>query len=407
MLAPKLRFPQFTDDWKQYKLGDNSEIIAGGTPNTSHSEYWNPKEIPWMSSGEINNKVIYATNDMISKIGFSKSSAKWVKEKSVLIALAGQGKTRGTVAITEIPLTTNQSIAAIQPNNSLYYKFIFQNLEGRYEELRSISSGDETRGGLNKQILSDFKMLVPTISEQKKIGDFLCAIDHLITLHQHKYDALLEYKQGMLQKMFPKEGEKVPEIRFPGFEGDWKKCKLGEIADIVGGGTPSTNISAYWDGDIDWYTPAEISNEIYLNSSQRKITKKGYENSSAKILPVGTVLFTSRAGIGKAAILNKESCTNQGFQSIIPSKDKLDSYFIFSRIKELKKYAETVGSGSTFIEVSGKQMENMELIIPKTIEEQKIIGDFFKNIDNLIVLQQKKLEQIKKYKKGLLQQMFI
>ena len=100
---PEIRFKGFTDAWEQHKLGDHSEIVAGGTPNTGHPEYWNPKEIPWMSSGEINNKVIYSTDNMISKIGFSNSSAKWVKEKSVLIALAGQGKTRGTVAISEIP----------------------------------------------------------------------------------------------------------------------------------------------------------------------------------------------------------------------------------------------------------------------------------------------------------------
>ena len=177
---------KFEITWEQRKLGDHSEIVAGGTPNTAHSEYWNPKEIPWMSSGEINNKVIFSTDNMISKIGFSNSSAKWVKEKSVLIALAGQGKTRGTVAITEISLTTNQSIAAIQPDDAFYYKYLYQNLEGRYDELRSISSGDGTRGGLNKQILSDLIVLAPTISEQKKIGDFLCNIDYLLTLHQRK-----------------------------------------------------------------------------------------------------------------------------------------------------------------------------------------------------------------------------
>ena len=94
--VPEIRFPGFTDPWEQRKLGKHSEIVAGGTPNTAHSEYWNPKEIPWMSSGEINKKVIYTTDNMISKIGFSNSSAKWVKEKSVLIALAGKGKTRGT-----------------------------------------------------------------------------------------------------------------------------------------------------------------------------------------------------------------------------------------------------------------------------------------------------------------------
>ena len=192
---PEIRFKGFTDAWEQHKLGDHSEIVAGGTPNTGHPEYWNPKEIPWMSSGEINNKVIYSTDNMISKIGFSNSSAKWVKEKSVLIALAGQGKTRGTVAISEIPLTTNQSIAAIQPDSFLYYKFLFQNLEERYNELREVSSGDGTRGGLNKQIISDLEVLAPEIQEQIKIGDFLCGIDTLITLHQREHiKSILEVK---------------------------------------------------------------------------------------------------------------------------------------------------------------------------------------------------------------------
>ena len=201
-VIPQIRFSGFTDTWEQHKLGDHSEIVAGGTPNTGHPEYWNPKEIPWMSSGEINNKVIYSTDNMISKIGFSNSSAKWVKEKSVLIALAGQGKTRGTVAISEIPLTTNQSIAAIQPDSFLYYKFLFQNLEERYNELREVSSGDGTRGGLNKQIISDLEVLAPEIQEQIKIGDFLCGIDTLITLHQRKLEKLKNIKKACHEKMF-------------------------------------------------------------------------------------------------------------------------------------------------------------------------------------------------------------
>ena len=113
---------------------------------------------------------------------------------------------------------------------------------------------------------------------------------------------------------------------------------MGEYADIVGGGTPSTDISEYWDGDINWYAPAEITDQIYISSSQRKITEQGFRHSSAKMLPIGTVLFTSRAGIGKTAILSKKGCTNQGFQSIVPYKDKLDSYFIFSRTEEMKRY---------------------------------------------------------------------
>ncbi|MBR2148720.1 MAG: restriction endonuclease subunit S [Campylobacter sp.] len=198
----------------------------------------------------------------------------------------------------------------------------------------------------------------------------------------------------------------IPQIRFAGFTDPWERRKLGEVADIVGGGTPSTAISEYWDGDIDWYAPAEISDQIFVNSSQRKITTEGLINSSAKILPVGTILFTSRAGIGKTAILAKESCTNQGFQSIIPHKKELDSYFIFSRTEELKRYGETVGAGSTFVEVSGKQMSNMNLMMPSLAEQTKI-GELFANLDNLITLHQRKVEKLKKIKAAMLSKAFI
>ena len=165
-------------------------------------------------------------------------------------------------------------------------------------------------------------------------------------------------------------------------------------------------MNSYWDGDIDWYAPAEIGEQIYLESSQLKITEEGLNKSSAKILPIGTVLFTSRAGIGKTAILQKEGCTNQGFQSIVPNKEKLDSYFIFTRSEELKRYGETVGAGSTFVEVSGKQMANMELMMPKTMPEQQQIGEFFANLDHLITLHQRKCDDTKELKKYMLQKMF-
>ncbi|MCO4468697.1 hypothetical protein Si141_00730 [Streptococcus infantarius subsp. infantarius] len=197
-----------------------------------------------------------------------------------------------------------------------------------------------------------------------------------------------------------------PEIRFSGFTDDWEQRKLGEIADIIGGGTPSTSIDEYWDGDIDWYAPAEISDKIFVSSSERKITQEGYDNSSTKLLPIGTVLFTSRAGIGKTAILRKKGCTNQGFQSIVPHENELDSYFIYSRSEELKKYGETVGAGSTFVEVSGKQMANMNLLLPKSIEEQQKIGEYFSNLDHLITLHQRKLDKLKTVKKAMLEKLF-
>jgi type I restriction enzyme S subunit len=163
---------------------------------------------------------------------------------------------------------------------------------------------------------------------------------------------------------------------------------LGDVADIVGGGTPSTSINEYWGGDIDWYAPAEIGEQIFLVGSLKKISDLGFQNSSTKMLPAGSVLFTSRAGIGNTAILTQQSTTNQGFQSIVPHKNELDSYFIFSRTHELKQYGETVGAGSTFLEVSGKQMARMPILMP-TIHEQIQIGEFFTHLDNLITLHQR------------------
>jgi type I restriction enzyme S subunit len=199
---PEIRFAGFTDAWEQRKVGDHAEILTGGTPRTTVTEFWEPKEIPWMSSGEVNKRRLDSTDNMISKAGLENSSARWVKANSVLIALAGQGKTRGMVAINSIPLTTNQSIAAIVPDDSLHYEFVYQSLLQRYDELRMVSSGDGTRGGLNKQLVSDVFISCPSTDEQKQISSLFASLDHLITLHQRECEKLQNIKKSLLEKMF-------------------------------------------------------------------------------------------------------------------------------------------------------------------------------------------------------------
>ncbi|SON69561.1 restriction endonuclease subunit S [Latilactobacillus sakei] len=205
--------------------------------------------------------------------------------------------------------------------------------------------------------------------------------------------------------MFLAKDSVNPQLRFNEFNSNWEPYKLGEIAEIVGGGTPSTGVPEYWDGDIDWYSPTEIGESIYVAESLKKITESGLNKSSAKMLPTGTILFTSRAGIGNTAILAKTGSTNQGFQSILPKRNILDSYFIFSRTTELKKYGEITGAGSTFIEVSGKQMAQMPICIP-CFEEQKKIGIFFQKLDHGITLQQSKVDKLKNLKQAYLQKLF-
>ena len=203
---PEIRFAGFTDDWEQRKVSDVAKIIAGGTPSTKENSYWEPKEIPWLSSGEVHKKYITFTDDMISQIGMNNSSAKMVAKDSVLIALAGQGKTRGTVAINRIPLTTNQSIAAMTFNENFIPEFVFYNLDNRYDELRRMSSGDGSRGGLNKQLVGDIEIPYTEKKEQERIGSFFESLDRIIALHQRKCDKLKKFKKYMLQNMFPQKG---------------------------------------------------------------------------------------------------------------------------------------------------------------------------------------------------------
>ncbi len=200
--VPRIRFKGFTGDWEQRKIADVAEIITGGTPSTRIVEYWNPPEVPWLSSGEVHKKYITSTDTMISRKGYENSSATMVRENSVLIALAGQGKTRGTVAINRIPLATNQSIAAMTFSDDIDSDYVFSNLENRYEELRRISSGDGSRGGLNKKLVGDVTIPCPTLLEQNAIGTLFRVLNELITLHQRKIDQLQAMKKFMLQNLF-------------------------------------------------------------------------------------------------------------------------------------------------------------------------------------------------------------
>jgi len=391
--TPSIRFKGFTDPWEQRKLGDVVQITMGQSPDGSTYSDEPSDYILVQGNADLQNGWVCPR---VWTTQITKKADAGDLIMSVRAPAGAMGKTAYNAVI-------GRGVAAIKGNEFIYQLLIKMDKESYWKR----DSTGSTFESLNSSSIKNAEIKLPILEEQKKIGEYFSNLDNLITLHQRKYNKLLNVKKSMLEKMFPKNGSNIPEIRFKGFTDPWEQRKLGELADIVGGGTPSTGVSDYWDGDIDWYAPAEIAEQIYLTSSQRKITEEGYNHSSAKMLPVGTVLFTSRAGIGKTAILTQKGCTNQGFQSIVPHKIELDSYFIFSRTEELKQYGETVGAGSTFVEVSGKQMANMELMMPKTMAEQKTIGQYFASLDNLITLHQRELEKLQNIKKSMLEKMFV
>lgn len=170
--------------------------------------------------------------------------------------------------------------------------------------------------------------------------------------------------------------------------GEWKTYKLSEIGSIVGGATPSTTVDTYYNGDIPWLTPKDLSNfhERYIERGERNITKSGLNSCSAQLLPAGSVLFSSRAPIGYVAIAKNPIATNQGFKSIIPNPEKVDSLFLYYLLKHNKDNIEAMGSGTTFKEVSGATMKNIEVYLPESLEEQRQIAGILGSLDDKIEL---------------------
>ncbi|MCM1636001.1 restriction endonuclease subunit S, partial [Latilactobacillus sakei] len=363
---PELRFKGFTDDWEQSKLKNMAESLNYGL-NVESREYDGRNK--YIRITDINDVSRKFTPDPITSpnVDISELNDDYkLQLGDVLFARTGAsvGKTYHYES-SDGNLYYAGFLIRARIKTAFSSMFLHQFTWGqKYKRFVNITSQRSGQPGINAKEYGNLTLLLPNYKEQQKIGEFFRKLDRTITLQQRKRELLKKLKRGYLQQMFLAKDSVNPQLRFNEFNSNWEPYKLGEIAEIVGGGTPSTGVPEYWDGDIDWYSPTEIGESIYVAESLKKITESGLNKSSAKMLPTGTILFTSRAGIGNTAILAKTGSTNQGFQSILPKRNILDSYFIFSRTTELKKYGEITGAGSTFIEVSGKQMAQMPICIP-------------------------------------------
>ena len=193
----------------------------------------------------------------------------------------------------------------------------------------------------------------------------------------------------------------VPNLRFPEFQGEWEKTKIGDIAIVVGGGTPDTKTSQYWNGKIQWFTPSEIGRNKYVYNSVRTISEEGLNKSSAKFLPIGTILLSSRATVGECSINKKECTTNQGFQSLIP-KENISNEFVYYLIQTKRKDLIRKSCGSTFLEISANEVRKIVVSIP-TIKEQDKIAKLLSLLDERIATQNKIIDKLQSLIKGISQ----
>lgn len=401
---PEVRFKGFSGDWEEKTLGDVSKVYDG----THQTPQYTNSGIRFISVENIND--IYNSSKYISQEDFENHFKIKAKKGDIFMTRITAGVIGSTAIMqNDIPLAYYVSLALLKPNfNLIETLFLNANMQSSIfkKELNKRIIHTAFPKKINLGDIGECKISYTLLEEQQKIGTFFKQLDRTIALQRQLVEQQQQYKKAMLQKMYPQKGERTPKIRFDGFSGDWEEKELNEIASIVGGGTPSTSNLNYWNGDIDWYSPVEIGKKIYVSESQKKITPLGLKKSSATVLPANrTILFTSRAGIGDMAILKKDGATNQGFQSLVV-KENNDVYFVYSMGGQIKKYALKNASGSTFLEISGKNLGKMKTLYPNFLEQQKI-GTFFKQLDDTITLHEKKLEDYQQLKKALLKRMFV
>ena len=241
-------------------------------------------------------------------------------------------------------------------------------------------------------------LAMPLLKEQKKIAKILSTQDKAIELQGRKIEELKRFKKGCLEKMFPKKGQKVPEKRFPGFTDDWEQRKVGEVSESYSGGTPSVGVKEYYGGQIPFIRSAEINSEI----TELFLTEEGLKNSSARLVAVGDILYAlygaTSGEVGRARL---KGAINQAILAIKPHTD-YDSEYLAQWLRKSKhSIIETYLQGGQG-NLSGTIVKELSVDFP-SLKEQKAIGDFFRQLDNLITLHQRKLEEMKKQKKALMQ----
>ncbi len=385
------------EEWETLYIHQITEISTGATPSTNINEYWENGTIRWMSSGELNNKIIYDVNGRITQKGYDNTGTHMLPKNCVLIGLAGQGKTRGTAAYNKVELCTNQSIAAILPNSKYESKYLYFYIDSLYDKLRLLSAGDGGRGGLNKQILQNLEIAMPPLNEQHHIASALTSIDNLISSLGKLIEKKKNIKQGAMQQLL------TGQIRLKGFSEPWVYRKISEIATTSSGGTPSRSIPNYYYGDIKWFTTTELKDN-YLYDSVEHITREALNNSSAKMFSANTILMAMYgATIGKLGVLKEPSTTNQACCAI-KCNDIVEIFLFYILLYNRKSIIEK-GCGAGQPNISQAIVNELSFLVPPCEKEQQAIANILSKMDNEITALEAKRAKYEAIKQGMMQQL--
>jgi type I restriction enzyme S subunit len=413
MNVPCLRFEEFNEDWNLKQIDDIATVSSGGTPSRTNKDFWDG-DIPWVTTSEVKFNIIRDTEQKITEQGLQSSSAKIFPKDTLLIAMYGQGKTRGQIAKLEIAASTNQACAALILKDSNSPDFFFQYLQNQYENLRSLSN-DGGQKNLSASLIKSVSVAFPGLPEQTKIANFLTAVDEKITQLTQKCDLLAQYKKGVMQQIFSQE------LRFKDDDGrDFPEWEEKKITNLIKNKKGALKIGPFG-SELKRSTFVKNGFKVYgqenifvndFNFGDRYITEDHFNKLKANVLHHNDFVISTMGTIGKCAIvpnniekgiMDSHMIRLQLNEHIISSDFLSQIFGSFLVLKQVKR----LSVGGIMDGLSIGIINELKFFIPSSLKEQTKIAKLLTAIDDKITNTQAQLVAVKQYKQGLLQQMFV
>lgn len=389
-LVPKLRFPEFrgADGWMPKKLGDCLDYLQPTQYLVKSTAYGDSYETPVVTAGKT------------FILGYTNETDGVFNQPLPVIIFDDFTTASQFVNFPFKAKSSAMKILLAKKNSNI--KFV-------YESMQRIDYEVGAHGRHWISAYAKIAVAVPKSTEQQKIADCLNSLDELITAQARKVEALKTHKKGLMQQIFPREGETQPRLRFPEFEAsaDWESKRLEDLARRGSGHTPSKSKPEYYEGDIKWVSLADSKrlDAGLIYETATSISVQGIKNSSAVLHPVGTVLISRDAGVGKSAVMAMPMAVSQHFIVWICHDQLLLNWFLYYVLQEMKPIFERNATGSTIKTIGLPFFKELQIAVP-SLREQKRIADCLGSLDALITAATQELDNLKTHKKGLMQQLF-
>lgn len=398
---PKIRFNEFENTWIKSKLGELYEVYSGNTPSRSDSRNYQNGEIPWIKTTDLNNSIIYANEEKISVYGATK--LKVLPEKSVLIAMYGGFNQIGRTGLLAYPATINQALAALMPVNEINPNFLLNFLNFKKESWRNVAASSRKDPNITKNDVEKLIISFPSLDEQSAIGSLFRTLDDLLASYKDNLANYQSLKATMLSKMFPKDGQTVPEIRLEGFERKWEKKKLIDLVSPVSRKVKKPSDPYY---RLSIRSHAKGTFKQFVDDPKKIAMDNLFEVKENDL--VVNITFAWEHAIAVASKEDDGLLVSHRFPTFVIDKSDKNFINIYIKREEFRQKMDLLspgGAGRNRV-LNVKDFINIQMVVPE-LKEQQAIGAYFSILDNLINSHQEKISQLETLKKKLLQDMFI